>query len=79
MILLCVVGFVKDKEIDLVHTYEGSVETLMKNFRCADDYHVLLQLLQPDFLSPVICTHLATEALDRLIKIGFQKFKLLKH
>lgn len=73
------VGFVKDKEVNLVHADEGTHETLMENFRCAENYHILPQLLLPDFLSPMIGTHLATEALDRLIQIDFQEFILLKH
>lgn len=79
MILLCMVGFVKDKEVDLVHADEGTHETLMENFRRAENYHILLELLLPDFFSPMIGTHLATKTLDRLIQVDFQEFVLLKH
>lgn len=79
MILLCMVGFVKDKEVDLVHADKGTHETLMENFRRAENYHILLELLLPDFFGPMIGTHLATKTLDRLIQVDFQEFVLLKY
>ena len=71
-------GFIEDEEIDLIHAYKRTHKTLLKNFRCADNYHVLAKVFLPGLLGPMVGAHLATEALDALIQIDFQEFILLK-
>lgn len=49
MVLLSVVGFVEDEEVDLNHGNKGTMEAGQENICSADDDHVLFGLLLPKF------------------------------
>jgi len=69
VVLLCVMRFVENQEIDLVDGDKSMHETLIQNFCCADNDHVLLKMLCPDASMPKIATHVSTEAFDLLVEI----------
>ena len=47
MILLRVMGFIEDEQIDFVHGNEGMSKALIEDLRCADNDFVLGQPLLP--------------------------------
>lgn len=69
MVLLCVVRFVEDQEIDLVDGDKCMHETLIQNLCCAANDHILLEMLFPDASMPKIATHISTEPFDLLVQI----------
>ncbi len=54
-------------------------KTLIQNFCCADNDHVLRKMLFPDASMPKIATHVSTEALDPLVEVVLQDRKLLEN
>ena len=78
MILLGMMRFVEDQEVDLVKRDEGMHETLIQNLGGADYHHVIFEKLFPNRFGPKITPHFATKALDLLVQIAFQDRKLLK-
>lgn len=52
MILLCMMGFVEDQEVNLMNTYERVHKTLIKDFCGANDNHIVLEMLFPDVFGP---------------------------
>jgi hypothetical protein len=54
MVLFGMVGFVKYKQVDLVHPDKGVDQALVKDLRCADDDHVIDEMLLPGFLLQTI-------------------------
>jgi len=69
VVLLRVVRFVEDQEIDLVNGYESMHETLIQNFCCADNDHILRKMFFPNASMPKVATHVSTEALDPLVEV----------
>ena len=78
MIFLCMVGFVENQKIDLVNAKEGVVQTLSENFGGTHNDHVICEMLLPFGFAPQVTTHIATEHIHRLIKVGFQDSMLLE-
>ena len=78
MILLGMMRFVKDQEVDLVERDEGMHETLIQNLGGADYHHVIFEKLLPNRFRPKITSHFAAKALDLLVQITLQDRKLLK-
>lgn len=77
MVLLGVVGFVEDQEVDLVDLNEAAVEAVQQDLGCADNHHVFSQLLVPKF-SGLHDDGLAVELGDGVLKIGAEDGILLE-
>lgn len=58
---------IEDEQIDLLHPDKGMSQTLLKNRRSADNNHVVLETLLPEFdLEGVIRMHIARPRCDFL-------------
>lgn len=79
VVLLRVVRFVENQKIDLVDGDKSMHETLIQNFCCANNDHILLEMLFPDASMPKIATHVSTETFNLLVKIVFQNRELLEN
>ena len=78
MLKLGVVRFVKDQEVDLIHSDETVSKALVEHLRRTDDDLVLLEMICPDVLVPEVCLHGATEPCDFVVQVTFQNGELLK-
>ena len=78
MILLRVVGLVKDEQIYLPHRNERVSKAVSQDLRCANDYHVLCDCFLPCSSIPRIATQISPKATDLLVKIAIQYGILLK-
>lgn len=56
MVLLRMVRFIKDEEVDLFHLDVCIKQALMKNFCSANNHHVLFQKLIPSLSAPKVST-----------------------
>jgi hypothetical protein len=69
MILLCMVGFIKYQEINVVHPNVGMHKAPPENLGSANNHHVPLKMLDPDILRPKVRAHCATEMANILVNI----------
>ena len=67
MILLGMMRFVEDQEVDLVERDKGMHETLIQNLGGADYHHIIFEKPLPDRFGPKITSHFPTEALNLLV------------
>lgn len=79
VILLGVVGLVKDEKIDFVHRYEGVHETLVQYFGSTNNDHIFGEDIFPFFLCPEIAAHFSAEAIHLLVQVAFKDSGLLEH
>lgn len=70
-------GFVEDKDVDLVHFDETIQQTMIENFCRANNDHVLVEPFFPCALFPEIGTHGAVDEGHVLIEIVPQDCCLL--
>ena len=78
VILLGVMSFIKDEQIDVFHFDESMHQALVQNVRGTDNRHVCREVLLPDFFTPKFAAHLSAEAIDLLIEIAFKNSILLE-
>jgi hypothetical protein len=79
VVLLCVVGFIKDQEVDFLYLHESIKKAFMKNVGCANYDHVFIKLIFPRLLVPVVYPHIAVEMTDILVNIVSQNSSLLEN
>lgn len=54
MVLLRMVGFIKDEEVDLFHLDVGIKQALVQDFCSANNHHVLFEKLIPGLSAPEV-------------------------
>lgn len=79
MILLRVVGFIEDQDVDLTRFDEAIEQALVENLACADNHHVLGEVIIPDLLVPKVWSHRTENVCHILVEIVLQHSRLLKH
>ena len=79
VVLLCVMSFIEDKEIDLLHRYERVHQTLIEYLSRANYNHIFCENLVPSLLDPKVTAHLSTEMSNLLVKVTFEDSGLLKY
>ena len=79
VILLGMVGLVKDEKIDFVHRYEGVHETLVQYFGSTNNNHIFGEDFFPGSPSPEIAAHFSAEAINLLVQVAFKDSGLLEH
>lgn len=78
VILLCMVGFIKDEKINLIDPYKRMHETLVKYLCRAYNDQILSEMFLPGLPRPQITSHFSTESLDLVAEIAFKNSKLLE-
>jgi hypothetical protein len=79
MILLRMVGFIEDQNVDLTHFDESIEQALMDDLACADNYHAFGEVVIPDLLVPEIWSHRTEYVCHILVEIVLQHRRLLEH
>jgi hypothetical protein len=79
VILLRVVSFIEDQNIDLAHLNEAIEQALIEDLSCADDYHVFGKVIVPDLLVPEVWSHRTENVCHILVEIILQHRRLLKY
>lgn len=79
VVLLGVMGFIKNHEVDLFYLHKSIEKAFLKNGGCADYDHVFIELNFPRLLVPVIYPHIAVQVTDALVDIVSQNGSLLKN
>lgn len=77
MVLLGVVRFVKDEQVDLVNGNEGMRQAMVQNGCSTNDHLIILEVFIPGLSCPQIGVHLARESIRRLVQVGFEYTMLL--
>jgi hypothetical protein len=79
VLLLCMVYLVKYYEIDLGHVDKVAVEAIEENLSCADNRHVITELLIPVLFCLHHATHFAPELRDGVgSEVAVENRKLLE-
>lgn len=63
VILLCVVGFIEDYEVDLVDADEPMAEAMVQDSRSTDYHLVIPEMSLPRWLGPEVGAHVSAEGL----------------
>ena len=80
MILFGVVCFIKDQQVDLVHSDVGMGEALVEDLGGADNGHILVKGLLPKGLAERdILDHVPAEFLNGIVQVAGQHGMLLEH
>ena len=78
MVVLCVVGFVENKQVDLGHGDERVHQALCKDFCSAYDDHVLGEIRVPGRFVPQAGTHSTADGFNALVEATSENVCLLK-
>lgn len=67
VILFGMVGFIKDKQVDLLHSDMTVHQAMIQDISRTDDHHVILEMLCPSLLAPKVDPHCTEEVSNFLV------------